>query len=1471
MALASGGSDQTIDFGYYAPVTIGNFVWNDLNGNGVQDVGEPGIPGVVLNLSGEDGLGNPVTATSTTDGTGYYQFTQAPGTYSVSVAAPGGYVATAAGQGTAGTDSNVSPSDTEPVELASGGSDQTIDFGFYAPVTIGNFVWNDLNGNGVQDSGEPGLAGVVLNLSGTDGLGNPVTATATTDGTGYYQFTQAPGTYTVSVAAPVGYAATVTGQGTAGTDSNVNPSGTTPVALASGGSDQTIDFGFVCSSTPVVVCPPNRILNLTGGSGGTAFFCTYTPGGWGAAPSGGNPGARLANNFATVYPGGVEIGIPGSGGYSLKFTSAAAIEAYLPAGSTPGALNADATNPLSSSAGVLGGHVLALTLNLDFNTAGITPNVSGQIRDLVYTDPSSLLSGKTVGQILAIANTALGGGGLPPGVSFSTLCGLLTSFNEGFDNCATTPWASTHLLPASQQVDTTPAATGYATATDTCDTNPTVSYTDAVTSGACGGYEITRTWTAINARGNSSTCAQTITVVGQGAPTVSVNSGTICAGDVITLTASGASGTVSYLWSNGATTQSITVSPSVTTTYSVTVTAPGGCSASATGTVTVSPSSQVAGTFNFAGSSGTTGSANTRTYTDANGVSVKVTGFSRSAAGVWAAAYVGAYSGGLGITDVNENGSAPGHTVDNVGNDNYLLFEFSKPVIVDSAALGYVTTDSDLSVRIGTFTDPYNNHITLSDAALAAFGHAEENAGGSSTRTANVNASGVIGNALVIAASLTDKASADQFKLLALHTLLPICYSPVSVGNFVWNDVNQNGIQDSGETGINGVKLTLSGTSASGGSVSLTTTTAGNGAYLFSGLEPGTYTVNVDVSNFNTGGALAGYSASPALVGSNRAVDSNVRPSGTAPAALPSGASDLTLDFGFYVPPPPPPACVPSTFEFSGSSALDGTDGNTRVYTVNGITVRASAFSRDRASGTWARGYLGAYSGGLGVTDSGEGNGSGNAHTVDNVGGRDNFVLFEFSQPVVVNRAYLGYVVEDSDLSIWMGNVGNAYSTTQMLSDAYLGGLTGEENATSTAAPRWAAFNAGQIQGNVLVIAAQTTDTTPEDNFKIDKLDICAEATPPPPPVDCVTSTFNFNGSSSASGSAGNVRTYTVGGVSVKVSAFSRTTGGSWAAAYLGAYSGGLGVTDSSEGDGSGDLHTVDNVGRLNYVMFEFSQPVVINRAYLGYVVGDSDLSAWIGTASNPYANHITLSDSVLNSLGAREDNDTTSTGPRWANLNDGEVMGNVLVIAASVADDSPEDRFKIQKLEICAASAPTVPSPWTAKDIGCTVSGHASASSGSFTVKGAGADVWGTGDGFRYVYQPASGDCLIIARVMSVQNTDLWAKAGIMIRETLNEDSKHCSMFLTPGNGAAFQRRATTGGTSVNTNVTGKAAPHWLKLVRSGKTITGYYSANGTTWTVCGSQKISMTSSVYIGLAVSSHEVGTLCTATFDNVTAAP
>jgi hypothetical protein len=127
------------------------------------------------------------------------------------------------------------------------------------------------------------------------------------------------------------------------------------------------------------------------------------------------------------------------------------------------------------------------------------------------------------------------------------------------------------------------------------------------------------------------------------------------------------------------------------------------------------------------------------------------------------------------------------------------------------------------------------------------------------------------------------------------------------------------------------------------------------------------------------------------------------------------------------------------------------------------------------------------------------------------------------------------------------------------------------------------------------------------------------------------------------------------------------------------------------------------------------------------------------------------------------------------------------------------------------------------------------------------------------------------VGRVVSVQNTHPSAKAGVMIRETLNNNAMEAAMFVTPSNGIIAQARVSTGGSTVSTNAVGLTAPYWLKGVRNGKSFSAYYSPNGTTWTLIAWQNINMANNVYMGLAVTSHTNGILCTATLDNVTAKP
>ncbi len=251
--------------------SIGDYVWLDSNSNGIQDDGPggsvagAGLAGAVVTLT--DSVGNLIPVIGgpnpyTTGGDGAYLFSNlCGGTYKVTTQLPGYTPTTPNSQGsTTANDSNPNP---YLFTLPNDTSDLTIDFG-YVPqqqtcqVKIGDYVWYDLDLDGIQDANESGLDGWTVNLMN----GNTLVATTTTgvnpnDNTkhGYYSFTVPCGTYTVQLVMQNGYALTLTTVGADRTvDSNPNPSGTTPAALTNGQQDLTVDFGVVNEQD---YCPPS--------------------------------------------------------------------------------------------------------------------------------------------------------------------------------------------------------------------------------------------------------------------------------------------------------------------------------------------------------------------------------------------------------------------------------------------------------------------------------------------------------------------------------------------------------------------------------------------------------------------------------------------------------------------------------------------------------------------------------------------------------------------------------------------------------------------------------------------------------------------------------------------------------------------------------------------------------------------------------------------------------------------------------------------------------------------------------------------------------------------------------------------------------------------------------------------------------------------------------------------------------------
>jgi hypothetical protein len=179
-----------VDFGNFRTAIIRGTKFLDVNGNSIQDPGDTPIPGWGINLDGTDGLGNAVSLSTNTDGSGDYEFIVNPGTYTVSEKVPPGWVQTAP---------QPVPPGTYVLTVGSGEIREDLDFGNAEFGSVAGLKWRDQDADGVQDANEPRLAGWEIHLDGVTGKSAAVHRVTFTDANGAYLFDDvAPGTYTVS-------------------------------------------------------------------------------------------------------------------------------------------------------------------------------------------------------------------------------------------------------------------------------------------------------------------------------------------------------------------------------------------------------------------------------------------------------------------------------------------------------------------------------------------------------------------------------------------------------------------------------------------------------------------------------------------------------------------------------------------------------------------------------------------------------------------------------------------------------------------------------------------------------------------------------------------------------------------------------------------------------------------------------------------------------------------------------------------------------------------------------------------------------------------------------------------------------------------------------------------------------------------------------------------------------------------------
>ncbi len=231
VTLSTSQTNLTIDAGLYRSATIGNFTWVDTNGNGQQDAGEPGLPNVTVRLYN---AASNVIGTTTSSTSGAYAFTNLmPGTYFVGFTAPAGYLLTTPNVGSDLTDSDplAGTYRTVAFALGSGEINTTVDAGFYqSSSSIGDFVWRDVNVDGIQSGGsETGMPNVVVRLYGA---ASNLVASTTTSAAGAYNFTNLPpATYFLEFVAPSGFTFTLQDRGG-------NDTLDSDVAIASGRTSQ---------------------------------------------------------------------------------------------------------------------------------------------------------------------------------------------------------------------------------------------------------------------------------------------------------------------------------------------------------------------------------------------------------------------------------------------------------------------------------------------------------------------------------------------------------------------------------------------------------------------------------------------------------------------------------------------------------------------------------------------------------------------------------------------------------------------------------------------------------------------------------------------------------------------------------------------------------------------------------------------------------------------------------------------------------------------------------------------------------------------------------------------------------------------------------------------------------------------------------------------------------------------------------